>query len=132
VALQQSPSAVHVFPVEMQHFSAGAVPPQIPVQQSRPTWHGPPSAEQAHFDVALLHDLTPGAGQQSASAPHVPPAATQPHFFSELHCGPLLPVQQSALRVHAVPSAPHPHVPVATSQTWLQHCESFVQALPFA
>jgi hypothetical protein len=100
----------------------------MPVQQSRPTLHGPPSAEQAHFDVALLHDLTPGAGQQSASAPHVPPAATHPHWFSELQ----LPAQQSVLRVHAVPSAPQPHVPVATSHTWPQHCESLVHELPFA
>jgi hypothetical protein len=104
----------------------------VPVQQSSATLHGPPSAEHAHFDVALLHDLTPGSGQQSASAPHVPPAATHPHCFSELQSGAVFPVQQSPLRVHAVPSAPHPHFPVATSHTWLQHCESSVHAFPFA
>jgi hypothetical protein len=129
VPLQQSVPAVQWLPVVMQHVSPA---PQVPVQQSRATLHGPPSAEHAHFDVALLHDFTPGAAQQSASTPHVPLGATHPHWFSELHCGPVLPVQQSALRVQAVPSAPHPHLPVATSHTWLQHCESAVHALPFA
>jgi hypothetical protein len=123
--LQQSALAVQWFPVEMQHVIPA---PQVPVQQSSATLHAPPSAEHAHFDVALLHDFTPGAGQQSVSAPHDPPAPTHPHCFSVLQ----LPVQQSPLRVHAVPSAPHPHLPVETSHTWLQHCESSVHALPFA
>jgi hypothetical protein len=123
--LQQSASAVQWFPVEMQQVCPA---PHVPVQQSRATLHGPPIAEHAHFDVALLHDLTPGAAQQSVSVPQLPPAATQPHWLSELQA----PVQQSALRVHPVPSVPHPHLPVATSHTWLQHCESSVHALPFA
>jgi hypothetical protein len=126
--LQQSVPAVQWFPVARQHVSAA---PHVPVQQSSATLHGPPSAEQAHFDVAVLH-LEPG--QQSAAAPQVPPAATQPHCFSELQngVGSVVPVQQSPLRVHPEPSAPHPHFPVATSHTWLQHCESSVHAVASA
>src|SRR5438105_15341 len=89
---------------------------RYPAESSPPTLHAPAIAEHPHFFVELLQ-IAPA--QQSAVTPHVPAAAMQPHVFSELQTGPVA-AQQSPARVHAVPPAAHPHLPVETSHTPLQ------------
>jgi hypothetical protein len=72
-----------------------------------------PTAEQPHVWVPPLHSPP----QQSVDVLHAP-VATQPQVPIELHTTPL---QQSAVRVHALPIAAQPQCDVFELQTPPQH-----------
>ncbi len=118
--LQHSAFVAQVAPVGKQQR------PEVhgtPEQQSAPVAHAAPRLEQPHACVAPLHTTPP---QQSVVVLHAP-LVTQPHLPNELQ----VPLQQSAERPQAAPSAEH-------AQAWVielhapppQHWPSAVQALP--